>query len=52
MEHFAYWGMEVHSGAQGKDSKSEVLSSARRRRTSTRTAPPTTARLSDVSKFK
>ena len=25
MEHFAYWGMEVHSDAQGKDSKSKIL---------------------------
>lgn len=25
MEHFADWGMEVHAGAPGKDSKSEVL---------------------------
>ena len=25
MEHFADWGMEVHAGAQGKDSKSEIL---------------------------
>ena len=25
MEHFADWGMEVHAGAPGKDSKSEIL---------------------------